>query len=128
MTASGYSIDWEADEILQHIRMTLDFLDKGCMYKMGCKTKQCSCQKNGRSCGAGCECRGCTNMQISCLQHQEETFEDDEEEEDSEEEDEHEDIEDEDLQTEIITDMMTDEDANIVLFCVFPFTVPLFNC
>lgn len=110
------SIDWEADEILQQIRMTLNFLDKGCMCKTGCKTKRCSCQKNGRPCGAGCECRRCTNMQISCLQHQEDTFEDDEEEQDSEEGDEQEDSEDEELQTEIITDMMTDEAATIDLF------------
>ena len=68
------------------------------------------------------------NMQISCLQHQEDTFEDDEEEQDSEEGDEQEDSEDEELQTEIITDMMTDEAATIDLFWAFTFIVPLFNC
>ena len=34
---SGYPIDWDADEILQQIRMTLDFLDKGCICKTAAK-------------------------------------------------------------------------------------------
>ena len=54
-------------------------------------------------------------MQISCLQHQEDTFEDDEEEQNSEEGDEQGDSEDEELQIEIITDM-TDGAATIELF------------
>ena len=62
---SGYSIDWESHETTQRIQATLDFLNKGCTCKTGCKTKRCSCQKNGRECGAGCECRGCTNMKLS---------------------------------------------------------------
>ena len=65
---SGYSIDWEAPETRQKIQATLDFLAKGCTCKTGCRTKRCSCQKNGRDCGAGCECKGCTNMKLSVPQ------------------------------------------------------------
>ena len=65
---------------------------------------------------------GSTNIQISCLQHQEDTFENDGE-EDSEEEDEQEDSE---VQTEIFTDMMTDEVATNGLCRFFFFS--LYHC
>ena len=44
---------------------TLDSLNKGCTCKTGCKTKRCSCVKKERKCGAGCECKGCVNVQLS---------------------------------------------------------------
>ena len=51
-------IDWEAKEVQQQIQK----LAKGCCCKTGCKTKLCQCKKNAQLCGAGCECRGCTNF------------------------------------------------------------------
>ena len=66
---SGYSIDWEApDKYRPHWTSLL----RDVPVKTGCKTKQCRCQKNGRGCGAGCECKGCTNIILSIPQEQEE--------------------------------------------------------
>ena len=107
-TDNVYSIDWEDKEVVHKIQKTLDFLDKGCTCKTGCKTKRCGCQKAGRHCGAGCECRGCTNTQLGGVQEMDEEQEIDEESELSEEEYDTEDSE-EGLQTEIITDMNLDD-------------------
>jgi hypothetical protein len=63
--SGSYLIDWEDSETREKIQATINFLSKGCSCKTGCKTKRCSCQKNERECGAGCECRGCTNIQLS---------------------------------------------------------------
>ena len=99
---SGYNIDWEAPETRQKIQATLDFLAKGCTCKTGCRTKRRSCQKNGRYCGAGCECKGCTNMKLSVPQQSELS---DSEVDDPDTSDES-DSSSEDLETEIITDMI----------------------
>ena len=100
-TDNVYSIDWEDKEVIQKT----DFLDEGCTCKTGCKTEQCGCQKAGRHCGSGCECRGCTNTQELEMDEEQEI---DEESELSEEEYDTEDSE-EGLQTEIITDMNFDD-------------------
>ena len=101
-----YAIDWESKEVLQRIKATLDFLEKGC----SCKTaKRCSCKKKERSCGAGCECRSCSNICLKDSTTQEELTEasnsasesDSETTEDSDSETE--------LDTEIITDFNSDE-------------------
>ena len=55
------------------------------------------CKKNERQCGAGCECRGCMNMQLSEEQSIDEDITDEDEEDTSSSENE------EDIQTEIIT-------------------------
>ena len=34
---------------------------KGCKCKTGCATRRCTCMKEGRSCGPGCQCVHCTN-------------------------------------------------------------------
>ena len=34
----------------------------GCKCKTGCGTRRCGCRKNGRFCGPGCQCIGCTNV------------------------------------------------------------------
>ena len=82
-----YSIDWEAKEVQQQIQSNLDFLTKGCTCKTGCATKRCSCKKNGRSCGAGCECRGCKNLTLEKENDEYiEQEEDDEQEENDEQE------------------------------------------
>ena len=57
-----YKVDWESSEIQLTVEQTINFLTKGCSCKKGCKTKQCSCRKNGRQCGPGCQCQGCTNL------------------------------------------------------------------
>ena len=95
----GYSIDWEADDVVQQIQATLNFIDKVCTCKTGCKTKWCSCQKNERSCGAGCECRGCTNIPTS-ISTTLTTVHEDEEGEDQDQEDEAQEEEDEDPEEE----------------------------
>lgn len=96
-----YTVDWEAEEVLQRIQATLDFLNKGCSCKTGCKTRRCSCRKNERSCGAGCECRECTNKQTPL------TLPDDKDEYEEEVESEEYDSEtdDEEVQTEVVTDL-----------------------
>ena len=61
----SYCIDWEANDVAEKIQATLDFLSKGCSCKTGCQTRKCGCKKASRSCGAGCECQNCQNMQKS---------------------------------------------------------------
>ena len=122
-----WKIDWEAEEVQHEIQTTLTFLSKGCMCKTGCKTRRCSCRKGDRLCGAGCECRGCTNSIATQaeeleVENEEEDEEDDEPEEiENEEEDEQEigneeededqefDEEEEHIQLEIVTDSFDDE-------------------
>lgn len=100
-------IDWEADDVKLKIKSTLDFLSKGCGCKTGCKTNRCSCKKMGRSCGAGCECRGCTNMQLASQPSLEEDEEEEEDEETEQEEEEAEDEEEEVVQQEYDDDEQT---------------------
>ena len=112
-----YSIDWESKEVLQRVKATLDFLDKGCSCKTGCKPKRCSCKKKERSCGAGCECKGCTNIHLKdpdstnattlSVCTQEESEDEVSEYETSDSETEHE------LETEIITDFNFDDAVNL---------------
>ena len=108
-----YSIDWEAPDTRQRIQTTLDFLNKGCTCKTGCKTKRCSCVKKERKCGAGCECKGCVNVQffhpsqkslISVEDDSDNADSDNGSTEESEQSDE------EELQTEIITDFFHEEE------------------
>ena len=111
-----YSIDWEAEETLQQIQATLDFLDKGCTCKTGCKTKRCGCRKNKRSCGAGCECRDCANMLLTTDALNKEENEEKDEEEELESSDEELESSDEELQTELQTEVITDFDEYIDWF------------
>ena len=57
--------DWEAPEIQDNIKHTIDFLTKGCGCKKGCKSNSCGCRKKSRHCGPGCECQGCVNLPVS---------------------------------------------------------------
>ena len=101
-----YTIDWEAGETTERIQATLDFLNKGCTCKTGCKTKRCRCRKQGRECGAGCECKGCTNITLS---HPSTHMDEDDHEIDEFESDDSElEIEDsdEELETEVVTDTL----------------------
>ncbi|SMN12413.1 hypothetical protein SPBRAN_863 [uncultured Candidatus Thioglobus sp.] len=113
---NGYLFDWECSNMRKKIQATLDFLNKGCMCRTGCKTKRCSCQRSGRECGAGCECRGCVNVQFlhsppQDLDEEEEEVEAEEEEAGSGESDD----EPEELQTEIITHTFYDSDDDNIL-------------
>ena len=58
-----YTIDWEAPEVMDRIKTTVDFLTKGCECKKGCGDKGgCGCVRKKKSyCGPGCECR-CVNL------------------------------------------------------------------
>ena len=109
----GYLFDWECSNTRKKIQATLDFYNKGCTCRTGCKTKRCSCQKNGRECGAGCECRGCVNVQL--LHSPPQDLDDEEEEEIEAEEAEESDDEPEELQTEIITHGFFDSDDDLVI-------------
>ena len=97
------------------IQATLDFLNKGCTCKTGCKTKRCSCQKKERECGAGCECKGCTNITLSrpSINQEDEDEDDDDEDGSAESDDESED--EEDIQTEVITDTFFNDDEDQML-------------
>ena len=123
---SGYSIDWEDKEVQKKVQATLDFLNKGCVCKTGCHTKRCSCVKANRQCGASCECRGCTNIQLRNppeLQEEEEREEEKQEQQEEQEQEQEEDEELEDysdyesdeerVETEVISDRF---DFGFVLF------------
>ena len=114
----GHAIDWESVDVQQQIQKTMDFLGKGCACKTGCKTKRCSSQKNGGKCGAGCDCRGCTNVITSSacdtnVESEKHEFDEDDE-HDEGEDDEHDEETSEDSEEEIQTDIITDmnKDAN----------------
>ena len=57
-----YNIDWEAPEIIERVKNTIEFLTKRCTCKKGCRTNNCECKKKSRYCGPGCECQGCNNL------------------------------------------------------------------
>ena len=61
----NYIIDWEATEVQQMIKDNIEFLTKGCSCTKGCRTLRCGCRKKQRSCGPGCLCQGCTNLNTS---------------------------------------------------------------
>ena len=119
--SNKYSIDWEDPEVQQEIQSTLNFLTKGCACKTGCQTKRCSCQKNGRSCGAGCECRGCKNLRLEQNENQDEIEVEEDEEEDVEEDDDEENDEDDDDEEDeetIETEMVTDDIDELCQRCL----------
>lgn len=59
----SYAIDWEAQEIQEKVRQSIDFLVKGCNCKKGCRTANCGCRKKARYCGPACLCQECANLQ-----------------------------------------------------------------
>ena len=63
-STGNYKIDWDCSDFQINVQETINFLTKGCTCKKGCKTKQCLCKKNGRNCGPGCHCQGCTNVRF----------------------------------------------------------------
>lgn len=86
-----YVIDWEDSGVEERIRETLNFLDKGCSCKGGCTSRRCGCKKNGRTCGIGCECRDCKNIQATCTKHKDRSANSSDDEGEAEEEEEEED-------------------------------------
>ena len=60
----SFAIDWEAPEVQDKIKTTIEFLIKGCSCKKGCKSKNCGCRKKDNYCGPGCECQGCSNLPV----------------------------------------------------------------
>ena len=113
-----WQIDWEAEDVIQRIKKTLDFLTKGCSCKSGCKTRWCSCRKGERQCGAGCECRGCTNFSQSQqpdgdgdeddIENEDEEREGEQDTEPEETDEEWNEEREEDIETEIVTDTLFD--------------------
>ena len=61
---STVHIDWDAPDLQERVKGTIQFLTKGCTCKHGCKTRRCSCKKNSKHCGPGCECQGCVNLDM----------------------------------------------------------------
>ena len=60
---ASYSIEWEADEVVKHIEDTVSFLCKGCHCSKGCGSR-CGCRRKAKHCGPGCDCQGCTNLDV----------------------------------------------------------------
>jgi len=67
---SDYTIDWEADDVMEEIQETIKFLTKGCSCKKGCTNNNCGCKKRSNHCGPGCECVGCMNLPVVAQQQQ----------------------------------------------------------
>ena len=76
---SIYTIDWEAHEVQQRIKRNIDFLTKECSCKKGCKTLTCGCKKRSLTCGPGCLCQGCVNVNVQQMGHLPEDDDDDDE-------------------------------------------------
>ena len=68
------------------IKKLLQSHPNGCSCKTGCHSKRCGCRKKEQSCGAGCECHGCTNLPLTSLQQQNNMDEDEEIENETEDE------------------------------------------
>lgn len=41
---------------------------RGCKCTTGCSTAWCSCRKGNRRCSEGCECKNCSNNEITVTQ------------------------------------------------------------
>lgn len=52
---------WDTHENIIHADQQVQFILSGCKCKAGCGTRRCKCKKEGRTCGAGCQCIHCTN-------------------------------------------------------------------
>ena len=65
-----YAIEWEAAEVMEKIKGTIQFLTKGCSCKKGCRTNNCGCRRRSSHCGPGCACQGCTNLPVAQLHQQ----------------------------------------------------------
>lgn len=113
----GYHIDWEAPEIIERVKNTIEFLTKGCTCKKGCRTNNCGCKKKYRYCGPGCECQGCTNVPSVDQTVGSELSDDNNSGEDSSEKDysEYDECTDNELEQEIITeDFPFDDNLDII--------------
>ena len=62
-TDGSYVLDWEAAEVQDKVRRSIDFLMKGCSCKKGCRTANCGCRKKARYCGPACLCQECINLE-----------------------------------------------------------------
>jgi len=60
----NYIIDWEAVDVMEKIKGTIEFLTKVCSCKKGCATNNCGCRKRSNYCGPGCECQACANLPV----------------------------------------------------------------
>ena len=60
-----YAIEWEAAEVMEKIKGTIQFLTKGCSCKKGYRTNNCGCRRRSSHCGPGCACQGCTNLPVA---------------------------------------------------------------
>ena len=93
------------------IKDNIEFLTKGCSCTKGCRTLRCGCRKKQRSCGPGCLCQGCTNLNTS------ESLPDDSSSESDDSESswtEDEGLESETVEEEIITDDLFDNTYDIL--------------
>ena len=70
-------VDWDSKENIQSVRRRVDLLLKGCGCKTGCNTNRCGCKNNGTSCGPGCRCTNCHNIQREDLRDNDQASDDD---------------------------------------------------
>ena len=102
---SSYSIDWEAPEVVQRVKYTVEYLTKRCKCKKGCVRSACGCVRKKKSyCGPGCECSGCVNLPLS-QEIQQGSSDEDDNGSDVNATDSNGSSSEEELETEVITDM-----------------------
>ena len=54
-------VTWDTSDNITAVQRRVEHALKGCKCKTGCATRRCTCMKEGRSCGPGCQCVHCTN-------------------------------------------------------------------
>lgn len=57
-------IDWDSDESIAQVRVTVTLVKKGCGCKTGCLSAWCRQKKAGNHCGPGCKCLRYSNLPI----------------------------------------------------------------
>lgn len=54
-------VTWDTSDNIRAVQQRVEHALRGCKCKTGCGTRRCTCKKEGRSCGPGCQCIHCTN-------------------------------------------------------------------
>ena len=76
---------------------------------------KCGCRKNGKPCGPGCRCQGCTNLPVANQELNTPNVSNESEDESSSDEDNSEQSEDEQLYVEMETEMVTEDFDDLVV-------------